>query len=206
MYMLSTRAQECKSKSRPSPTRSALLLPYALRPVFTYVLGWVVTRRQAGGDTRSGGTDSLSKDIVVEGFSITVGGKTLFDNADLRISHGQVCNWGNLPGTSLQLRATCLQLPCNFPQLAYFCGARCLWMQNRQRATICIHVYRATRNVCVLARCNGACCGRCAVSPLPLIDSIACIGCRGHTLPRHLLTHAHEREHLLSETLVDTHD
>ena len=40
---------------------------------------------------RSGGTDSLSKDIVVEGFSMAVGGKTLFDNADLRISHGQVC-------------------------------------------------------------------------------------------------------------------
>jgi hypothetical protein len=41
---------------------------------------------QAGGDMRSGGTESLSKDLVVEGFSISVAGKTLFDNADLRFS------------------------------------------------------------------------------------------------------------------------
>jgi hypothetical protein len=64
---------------------------------------------------RSGGTDSLSKDIVVEGFSITVGGKTLFDNADLRISHGQVCNCCKLPRTSLELRATCLLQSCPLP-------------------------------------------------------------------------------------------
>ena len=44
--------------------------------------------QQAGGDMREGGTESLSKDIVVEGFSISVAGKTLFENADLRIAHG----------------------------------------------------------------------------------------------------------------------
>ena len=63
----------------------------------------------------------MSKDIVIEGFSITVGGKTLFDNADLRISHGQVGNCGNLPATCLQLAScplpgTCLQLAsCPLP-------------------------------------------------------------------------------------------
>lgn len=45
---------------------------------------------QAGGDMRTGGTESLSKDIVVQGFSIAVAGKTLFESADLRIAHGHV--------------------------------------------------------------------------------------------------------------------
>jgi hypothetical protein len=123
---------------------SPCLAPCALLPVFIYVLGWVVTRQQAGGDMRRGGTDSLSKDIVVEGFSITVGGKTLFDNADLRISHGQVAR---------NLNATAHNLPTSVVPVDF--GRR--GVKRAQPAmSVCNKVDRVSRNVDVSSEVHRA--------------------------------------------------